>query len=302
MSPDEVAKQLARTVDATFAFLNDVFAYHIQYDHPVQMLPKEWGAIVVSIDVLEAEIRDKFPKKTIGDDRQGYAEWRQQSPSKLPAGVFMWRDEFERGIQEMNTLYLHDPEERDGEQDFNYTPLLPDGVREIVLDGFSRYLKNPADSLSTTLEMPPELVALAQKPGVLAGALAATPTSDTDQDDKEAYDDGQADVTVAQAAADAAKAENEDAALFDPVTSAALEKMFPADGKWAQWHAKAKERGLDIARDGVGKYNPYRAATWWLDKQAPQGWDIARCRRTLAKNFPARSRGLESQFTGGEIE
>lgn len=91
------------------------------------------------------------------------------------------------------------------------------------------------------------------------------------------------------------------AALFDPVTPAALEKMFPADGKWNTWHAKAKEKGLDVARDGKGKYSPYRAALWWLAKQAPQGWDLARCHRVLKNNLPGRSRGSESLLTG-EIE
>jgi hypothetical protein len=140
-----------------------------------------------------------------------------------------------------------------------------------------------------------------QKQEVQVGTLVTKATSDTGKGDEEAPDDGQAEAMVKQAT-DAAKAESADAALFDPVTPAALEKMFPNDGKWAKWHAKAKEKGLDIARDGVGKYNPFRAAMWWLDKQSPKGWDIARCRRTLAKNFPARSRGSESQFTGGEIE
>ena len=91
------------------------------------------------------------------------------------------------------------------------------------------------------------------------------------------------------------------AALFDTVTPAALEKMFPSEGKWKAWHKKAKEKGLDVAREKRGKYNPYCAALWWLDKQAPRGWDLARCCRVLATNLPTRSRGNESLLTG-ELE
>ena len=88
--------------------------------------------------------------------------------------------------------------------------------------------------------------------------------------------------------------------LFDPVTPAALEKMFPSDGRWAKWHAKAKEKGLDAARQGPGKYNPYRAARWWLDKQAPDGWTLGRVFKRLANNLPPRSFGLESRLTGND--
>lgn len=93
--------------------------------------------------------------------------------------------------------------------------------------------------------------------------------------------------------------------LFDPVTHAELEKMFPAGGNWAKWHAKAKEKGLNVAREGRGKYNPYRAARWWLSKQAPEGWTLGQCCKRLANNLPPRSHGLEWRLTGkieGEIE
>ncbi len=95
------------------------------------------------------------------------------------------------------------------------------------------------------------------------------------------------------------------AALFDPVTPAALEKMFPAAGGWAKWHRKAKEKGLDVARRGRGTYNPYLAALWWLEKQTPNDWTLGHCLKRLANNLPPRSHGLEYRLTGkneGEIE
>ena len=88
------------------------------------------------------------------------------------------------------------------------------------------------------------------------------------------------------------------AALFDPVGTAQLEKMFPSAGGWEKWAAKAKEKGLTVARVGRAKFNPYRAALWWLDTQNPEGWDWARCCRKLAGNLPNRSADFRHLLTG----
>jgi hypothetical protein len=89
--------------------------------------------------------------------------------------------------------------------------------------------------------------------------------------------------------------------LFDGVSYSALETMFPSDGKWSKWVAKAKEKGLGTARVSRGKYNPYLAALWWMDKQSPTGWDWGRCFRKLANNLPRRSIDKKYLLTG-EIE
>lgn len=87
------------------------------------------------------------------------------------------------------------------------------------------------------------------------------------------------------------------ARLFDPVTSAALEKMFPAAGKWTKWVERAARNGLKDSREGRGAFNPYLAALWFLG-QGESGWDLARCHRVLASNLPARSRRDEYKLTG----
>lgn len=91
------------------------------------------------------------------------------------------------------------------------------------------------------------------------------------------------------------------ALLFDPVTVAALEKMFPADGKWAGWaeHASRNE-GLKAARAGRGRFNPYLAGIWFAGKGI-KGWDLAFCRRRLGSNLPARSLDSKHLLTG-ELE
>lgn len=86
--------------------------------------------------------------------------------------------------------------------------------------------------------------------------------------------------------------EQELAALFDPVSIEALKVMFPDDksGGWSEFANRAKRMGLDSARQGRGKFNPYLAGKWWLNKRKPSGWTEERLLRTLARNVPARSR------------
>lgn len=86
----------------------------------------------------------------------------------------------------------------------------------------------------------------------------------------------------------ATNADAEFAALFDPVTAAALEKMFPAGEKWARWAERASGNGLKAARVERALFNPYRAGLWFLTRGLP-GWDNAHLFRVLANNLPARS-------------
>jgi hypothetical protein len=87
------------------------------------------------------------------------------------------------------------------------------------------------------------------------------------------------------------------AALFDPVTVAALEKMFPASNKWSNWAERAARNKLQKAREERGLFNPYKASVWFLT-QGVEGWDTARCNRVLANNLPARSIDRKHLLTG----
>ncbi len=87
------------------------------------------------------------------------------------------------------------------------------------------------------------------------------------------------------------------AALFDPVGTSQLEKMFPT-GKWSKWTVRAKANGLLCAKVARAKFNPYRAAMWWLKKRNPAGWDLSKCSRVLANNLPARSIDSRYLLTG----
>ena len=76
---------------------------------------------------------------------------------------------------------------------------------------------------------------------------------------------------------------------FDPATVQTLETLFPANGKWKAWAARAASNGLQAARVKRGQFNPHTAGRWFLTKKEP-GWTEARLYRVLANNLPARSK------------
>jgi len=100
--------------------------------------------------------------------------------------------------------------------------------------------------------------------------------------------------------ADSAPADNdaELAALFDSVRAPTLEALFPDGGGWKKYAERAARNGLESARTSRGMFNPYLAARWWLEKQAPAGWKWERCARVLANSLPARSRDSKHLLTG----
>lgn len=100
-------------------------------------------------------------------------------------------------------------------------------------------------------------------------------------------------------AAPAADADEQLAELFDPVKPATLEAMFPDGGRWKTHAERAKRNGLkESAWTEGGSFNPYSAARWWLERQAPAGWTWDRCARKLAGNLPARSRDSKHLLIG----
>ena len=144
LSPDAVALQLARHPRAApgFPSLKNLSVYHLVDGQPCSVLPREWDATVANLVGLEAEIREKHPN----EDR-GYAVWREQAPSKLPAGVFVWVDEFEAVYRKDFTPRLLNSEgERNGDRDLTYNPMaVTERVRDFVLAGFEEYVDSRSD-------------------------------------------------------------------------------------------------------------------------------------------------------------
>ncbi len=154
------------------------------------------------------------------------------------------------------------------------------GVR---LDEFARW----ATLRVEWLDLPPELAALVSEKTkgdsaqteAKAAPVSATPTEQSVDEDI--------------------------ASLFDGVGKQQLAAMFNAKQDttndldlWTGYIQQANKNELKNARTSHGKYNPYKAGLWWLDKKKPKGWTLERLNKRLAKNLPERSKGNESRLTG----
>ncbi|MBV7427031.1 MULTISPECIES: hypothetical protein [unclassified Acidovorax] len=135
LAPDEIAKNLARKTDA-FARMQHTVAFHLVGDTSVKMQPVEWDAFAVKLDAFAAELRARLPDAEPADQR-GYAEWRQKAVGLLPAGVFVWFDEFERDHRtdfSVDTVSFTD--ERGGERALNLAPYMDADTLAVVLEDF----------------------------------------------------------------------------------------------------------------------------------------------------------------------
>jgi hypothetical protein len=159
------------------------------------------------------------------------------------------------------------------------------GYNFIRLDEFATW----ATSKAKWLDLPPEL----------AGLVANQSNSDSAQTQTKA-----APVPVALTKQ---SVDDEIASLFDGVPKQQLAAMFNVTQDatndldlWTGYIQQANKNELENARTEFGKYNPYKAGLWWLDKKKPKGWTLERLNKRLAKNLPERSKGSESRLTGEE--
>lgn len=137
MSPDLVVSWLAHT--ETFNRIPRVLAHHLLTDgKSAPLLPKEWDGVNADLEILSAKLH---ALETI--EQESYPTWRRESIPLLPAGVFVWKDEFEsafaRGYSRHRMTFLA---ERDGDRELNFWPFIPTELREIVVEGFPRQLEH----------------------------------------------------------------------------------------------------------------------------------------------------------------
>lgn len=166
--------------------------------------------------------------------------------------------------------------------EYRLSPLELRGSDEYSWDDLNRWLRANAPQIKWQFSAP-----------ATPGKVEATTGDDAADDEKSEQEADSPPISE--------QADTQLAQLFDLVSVVALEKMFPANNKWAGWaeHASRNE-GLKAARKERGLFNPYLAGMWFLEKRIP-GWDLARCRRVLANNLPARSIDDKHRLTG-ELE
>jgi hypothetical protein len=132
MSPDMVASALAHTDLVTK--LRGIAAYHLAgNDEPAPMLPKEWDGVEAELQALSDTL-----KANEVVDFESYPTWRRESILLLPAGVFVWKDEF---ICAFASAYSKERigilDERPGDRELNLTPLIPQALCEALVEGFA---------------------------------------------------------------------------------------------------------------------------------------------------------------------
>lgn len=132
MSPDVVARSMARVEPPSPfpALLHGLSAYHLPDDTPVEVMPREWDATVATLEGYEAELKQQHP-----DDATGYAVWRKDSAEKLPAGAFVWLDEFARERTADRARVLKGKQRR-GDDELILAPMLDEATRAMVREGF----------------------------------------------------------------------------------------------------------------------------------------------------------------------
>jgi hypothetical protein len=129
ISPDVVARGLAG-LDFNRR-LKSLRAYHLDLDGNFSpMLSKEWDVVHDGLRALSASLR-------AGETAEGssYPDWVRQSIPALPSHCFVWLDEFEPAARHaMNALMSLD-EERDDENELNFSPRIPPGLVDAVFEG-----------------------------------------------------------------------------------------------------------------------------------------------------------------------
>ena len=128
-SPDVVAESLARATAAPFEKLRSLVAYHRPTGKPQPVMSCEWSAPLAEVKGFEAELREQRPDVDVMDDHAGYAAWRTGAALKLPAGVWVWLDEF---LREREADRKRTPDDRP----VTLAPMLDADTRAAVLEGF----------------------------------------------------------------------------------------------------------------------------------------------------------------------
>ncbi|MBL8393832.1 MAG: hypothetical protein JNK99_03645, partial [Candidatus Accumulibacter sp.] len=131
MSPDVVASSLAYN-DSLKRFEGIRACHLVDGSRCAEILPKEWDGVEDRLKGLESRL------KGMSDDRALTRPiWLAESVPLLPPGTFLWKDEFERAFLRAysphNLLWI---DERPGDRELNYQPLIPKDLKKAIFEGF----------------------------------------------------------------------------------------------------------------------------------------------------------------------
>lgn len=148
ISPDVVATALAHT-DHWITRLEGVVGYHLMTDGEyAPMLPKEWDGVEAGLSALSDKLK---AGETV--ENESYPQWRHDSIHRLPAGCFVWKEDFETAFYRSyspDKLILLD--ERPGDRELNFVARVPTELVAVVMEGFGtphHDKSNPEDDEAT---------------------------------------------------------------------------------------------------------------------------------------------------------
>lgn len=140
MSPDAIVRLLGHA-DESGRF-RQVFAYQLlPHACSVRVQPTEWSRIAYRVHALDDRIAKEEESGAITENI-GMDRWKDGSIKLLPAGVFVWKDEFTSAHFEGYIRGLATADEyKQGGYDPIFFPLIsPPELRRVVMEGFEDFL------------------------------------------------------------------------------------------------------------------------------------------------------------------
>lgn len=137
LSPDLLANEFSLGDVVLCNWLRTTPTYHMVNDAPVKILAPEWKNSYFALKSLAIRFKSEFK-----NDDQGYEAWCINSVAKLPAGAFVWLDDFLNSYSE-NIIELPDLSASKNNQEHQFTShpiiLKDSSIRKLVFEGIENY-------------------------------------------------------------------------------------------------------------------------------------------------------------------
>lgn len=156
LSPDEIARVAAH--QDTWHKAEAFGTYHLVDGVPRRVTPSQWGQVVIDLEALSARLDAEQPI-----DAVGYAQWKDDAIPLLPAGLFVWLDEFHTWYSRTRPLVANGTHSNDDDgeieacqesDDLDIFPVIPSQLCPSVREGFEEQFAAPAcfERLTDALE------------------------------------------------------------------------------------------------------------------------------------------------------
>ncbi len=133
VTPYVLAMDLSKSSDHPPKLKNATAYYSIGSGKARAMAPKEWDAILHALSTLREDM--KATDLTIYDN---LLQWKIRATGILPAGTFLWKDEFDLAYQRgYGSPAYWIGEEREGDRGYTGDPVdVPEHLQATILEGF----------------------------------------------------------------------------------------------------------------------------------------------------------------------